>query len=32
VPKELIGKKVTIKVDFDLKPVETVSKAVEVTL
>jgi hypothetical protein len=32
VPKELVGKKVTIKVDFNLKPIETVSEPVEVTL
>jgi hypothetical protein len=32
VPQELSGKKVTIKADFDLKPIDTVSKSVEVLL
>jgi hypothetical protein len=32
VPTELVGKKVTIKVNFNLKPIETMSKPVEVTL
>jgi hypothetical protein len=32
VPKELIGQTVTIKVDFDLAPLQTVSKPVEVKL
>jgi len=32
VPKELVGKKISIKVNFDLKPIETISKPVEVTL
>jgi hypothetical protein len=32
VPQNLSGKKVTIKADFNLKPIETVSKSVEVQL
>jgi len=32
VPKELVGKKVTIKVDFNLKPIEIISKPIDVTL
>jgi len=32
VPEELVGRKVTIKVNFDLKPIETISKPVDVTL
>jgi len=32
VPKELAGKKVSIQVELDLKPIEMVSKLVEVKL
>jgi len=32
VPKELVGKTVTIKVQFDLAPVETISKPIKVQL
>jgi hypothetical protein len=32
VPKELVGKTVTVKVQFDLAPLETISKPIEVQL
>jgi hypothetical protein len=32
VPQDLSGKKVTIKAEFDLKPIDTVSKSIEVLL
>jgi hypothetical protein len=32
VPKELVGKTVTVKVEFNLSPVEVISKPIEVKL